>query len=100
MTATVFQIPATAMVDFYTKDGRKALDEFALSGHGYADIFKVPTELTGRAAAEDMFDLSNNPSRDDQRAALWGAHRSLSVGDVVFDGAESWLCLPMGWTKV
>lgn len=99
MPATVFQIPAHAMMKMYGAQPLAAVRAL-IRTDSYEMIGTFPTELTGEAAAEEMFDLSNNPSRDDQRAAVWGPHRSLSVGDVVFDGAESWLCLPMGWTKV
>lgn len=97
--ATVFQIPVAAMINFYTKDPVEAAREFALKD-GYQDIFSVDCDLTGEAAAEEMFDLSNNPSRDDERAEKWGQFRSLSVGDVVHVDGESFLCCSMGWTKL
>ena len=98
--ATVFQIPVEAMITFMGQPARKALDDFARSGYGYADIFAVPTELTGEAAAEDLFDLSNNPAREAERAAKWGSRRSLSVGDVVHVDNDSWICASFGWEKL
>lgn len=99
MQATVFQVPAEAMIDFYTKDPVQVSRELAMKD-GYADIFAVACELKGEEAAEEMFDLSNNPSRQDERDQLWGRRRSLSVGDVVHVEGESYLCLSMGWHKL
>ena len=66
----------------------------------YNKIGSIDTDKTGKAAAEDMFDLSNNPQRDDERQLRWGRYRSLSVGDVVHVDNESFLCLSMGWQKL
>jgi hypothetical protein len=54
------------------------------------------------AFAEELFDLSNNPMRDEQREKVWGKNRSLSVGDVVevdFCDGEKWMavCKRVGW---
>ena len=96
--AVIFQIPATAMINFYAQDPVVAAKEFA-ANDSYEAVFAVPTKLTGEAAAEDLFDLSNNPNRQEERSRLW-AHRSLSVGDVVHVNLESWLCCSSGWTKL
>lgn len=100
MSATVFLIPVNEMINFLTKDVKTALDNFATSGRGYQDIFAVETELKGEKAAEDLFDLSNNPGRDAERAQRWGIRRSLSVGDVVHVDGDSWICCSMGWAKI
>ena len=55
---------------------------------------------TGEAAAEEMFDLTNNPSREEERAKRYGCHRSVSVGDVIKSGLERFLCVSFGWEKV
>jgi hypothetical protein len=51
-------------------------------------------------AAEEVFDLTNNPSRCDERFEKYGNGRSLSTGDVVVVGEEQWLCLSFGWAEV
>lgn len=51
-------------------------------------------------AAEEAFDLTNNPYRQDEREEKYGTGRSISVGDVVVVGDEEWVCLPMGWKEV
>lgn len=51
-------------------------------------------------AAEEAFDLTNNPYRQDEREEKYGRGRSLSVGDVVVVGEEQWLCMSSGWKEV
>jgi hypothetical protein len=64
----------------------------------------INTKSTGEAAAEEMFDLTNNPSRFAERHEFYGNQRSLSVGDKVevdgVFGSEEYLCLPEGWVKL
>lgn len=66
----------------------------------YRKVCVVETSLEGERAAEEMFDLSNNPEREEEKVQRWGDHPSLSVGDVVFVNDESWLCCPAGWIKL
>ena len=98
-TAVIFQAPAEAMINFYTGDAVKAAAEL-IKRDAYKKIGSIATEFRGEEAAEDLFDLSNNPSRIGERALVWGNYRSLSVGDVVHVDGESWLCCSMGWTKL
>ena len=64
------------------------------------------TEKTGEDAAEEAFDLTNNPSRDeDRRIAGFVNHRSLSTGDVVRvlqfrEPVTEYVCLSVGWKKL
>jgi len=51
-------------------------------------------------AAEEAFDLTNNPYRQDEREEKYGRARSLSVGDVVVVGEEQWLCMSSGWKEI
>ena len=97
--ATIFQAPVDAMITFYGADPVKAAGEL-IRRDAYKKIGVIQTTLKGEEAAEEMFDLSNNPSRDAERRAVWGENRSLSVGDVVHVNDESWLCCSMGWTKL
>jgi hypothetical protein len=66
----------------------------------YTKIGTIETDKTGEAAAEEMFDLSNNPSRDEERQLRWGQYRSLSVGDVVHVDNEGFVCCSTGWQKL
>lgn len=97
--AVIFQAPVEAMINFYTGDAVKAAGEL-IKRDAYVKIGAIPTQLSGEDAAEEMFDLSNNPSRQEERELLWGNYRSLSVGDVVQVGGESFLCCSQGWHKL
>jgi hypothetical protein len=55
------------------------------------------THQSGQAAAEEAFDISNNPSRDVLRQEVFGRQRSLSVGDIVEVNGLPYLCASMGW---
>lgn len=57
-------------------------------------------EGEGEDAAEEAFDLTNNPCRQEERVMIYGRKRSVSVGDIIeVDGVE-YLCASMGWTKL
>ena len=95
--ATVFLAPEPSL--FYFGDPLQHVQTL-ISQDLYQKIGVLFTEKTGEAAAEDMFDLSNNPSREHERAERWGRYRSLSVGDVVHVNDESYLCSAIGWVKL
>lgn len=58
----------------------------------------------GTNAAEDAFDLSNNPYRQEERMDVIGRVRSLSTGDIVeveVNGKfTEFLCDSFGWIKL
>lgn len=67
----------------------------------YANRIAIQVDLTdGEAIAEELFDLSNNPSRQDERDAKYGQFRSLSTGDIVKVGTDAYLCQSIGWEKL
>lgn len=71
---------------------------------GYSKRVRIQGNV-GSEIAEEMFDLSNNPSRQDERDELYGSVRSVSVGDViqVRNGPgpfEWWLCCSAGWKRI
>jgi hypothetical protein len=96
--ATVFLAPMDTQLSFYREDPL-AVVEWLIKGDKYQKIGTIQTLAEGEAAAEEMFDLSNNPSRDRERQIKWGANRSLSVGDAVNVDGTTWVCLPMGWQQ-
>lgn len=104
MIASILLLNPEQMARFYfeapTDNARANLalrlleeDQYRLSGPA-----RVLAER-GKAAAEEMFDLTNNPSREDERAeARLDRHRSVSVGDIVSVDGVYFLCQPSGWT--
>ena len=74
---------------------RKTLVEYPNFYGKESKLFVV--EGTGKKAAEEVFDLTNNPARDNERDIVYGNGPSLSSGDIVVVGTEQWLCCAMGW---
>ena len=95
--AEIFLAPTDLIMDFYMcKDGNQKkivedrFDDYNLAG-------AVFLTQTGEDAAEEVFDLTNNPYRQSDREADYGRGRSVSVGDVVKVDGVAYLCAPTGW---
>jgi len=63
----------------------------------YTSMPSIQFDKGGELAADEMFDLTNNPSRQEERNLKYGRNRSLSVGDIVKVNDEMFLCLSFGW---
>ena len=75
----------------------EALEQVRTNRASYRLVGMIPTNLVGEDAAEMVFDISNNPSKETIKESMGWTGRSLSVGDiVVVDGAE-FVALPVGW---
>lgn len=59
--------------------------------------FDYKTNLVGESVAEEMFDLTNNPNRQDEREILYGTKPSISVGDIVEVDGIDYFCSSIGW---
>lgn len=55
------------------------------------------TDLEGQDAAEEAFDLTNNPSRQEEREEKYGRGRSVSSGDVIEVDGVKYVCMSIGW---
>lgn len=65
----------------------------------YTKVLELETDKSGDDAAEEVFDLTNNPRRDEDRRKAGNVDiRSFSSGDVVEVDGVRWLCLSIGWT--
>lgn len=75
--------------------------ELVLANLGeYVDAGTMLTEQVGQDAAEEMFDLTNNPSRQKERELSYGRGRSISSGDVIEVDKVRYLCMPAGWAVI
>lgn len=93
-------LPASMMAGMYrADDGEHASDALA-AGLYVEESSEFVVTGEGKEAAEEVFDLTNNPSRQDEREQVYGNGRSLSVGDIVIVGTEMWLCKAAGWGKL
>lgn len=64
---------------------------------GFTEVCTINTRFVGAQAAEEMFDLTNNPAREDERQELYGNGRSVSSGDIIRCDGTDYLCLSIGW---
>ena len=92
-----FLAPDDMIGSFYFRDTPQALEQVRERRSHYRLAGMIPTDLVGEEAAEMVFDLSNNPSKESLKESMGWVGRSFSVGDiVVVDGAE-FVCLSVGW---
>lgn len=94
--------PSDVMRGFFFKEGRAIVENVVKPNLSrYEVAAPIETHHTGQDAAEEAFDLTNNPGRQDEREEKYGNGRSLSSGDVVevIDGdhSTSYVCMSFGW---
>lgn len=97
--ATIKLVNSDNMFDFYLNKDQVEVARRLLKQGSYTTVgdMGVPG-LEGEAAAEEVFDLTNNPSREEERDQLYDRrYRSLSVGDIVRVDGVSYLCASYGW---
>ena len=100
--ATVLLLDSNYLGNFYfTKDAVNLAKEFLSQGR-YTKSVSLDIPYEGEEAAEELFDLTNNPSpiRQANRRVRYGNGRSLSVGDIVEVDNVKYLCRPNGWEIV
>ena len=93
-------VNAELMSNFYFTPDPVVLARKLLAGGLYEDKATLSTYLAGEDAAEELFDLTNNPSRQEERERDYGRGRSISVGDIVCVDGVNFLCASVGWTVV
>jgi len=92
---TVKLSPPWIRMDIYQTEDRVKLVKDYL--HTYSVI---PSFESDKSNPEEAFDLTNNPSRQEEREASYGLHRSVSVGDVVEVDGIDFLCDSVGWVQL
>lgn len=92
--------PQHVMLAMYQEDRAVSTVQTALKERTYTNSDWFEVEASGEAAAEEAFDLTNNPGRQEEREEVYGRGRSLSVGDVVVVGKEKYLCMSSGWLQL
>lgn len=102
-TIKIKLLPSELSMDFHRfqfKDVADAIASLWLYTKKYAVVATYESEIIGQWGAEQAFDLTNNPSRQEEREVRYGRHRSISVGDIVEVGGVDYLCLPAGWVVI
>lgn len=100
--ATVKLVNSDNMIDFYINRDQMAVAQRLLREGAYTQVgsMGVP-DFEGEDVAEELFDLTNNPGREEERLALYPTrYRSISVGDIVRVDGVNFLCCSMGWRKI
>jgi hypothetical protein len=99
--ATIKLVNEQFMGEFYFRKDQEATAR-SLKKDGWYRVqgsMGVPG-MEGMDVAEEVFDLTNNPSRQDEREELYGRDRSVSVGDIVNVDGTDYLCASMGWVEL
>ena len=97
---TVFLVPDAHRVEFFRAGEKTQVEAMQKlwGARAYIALQSIELSHTGEDAAEEMFDLSNNPARSGDRHVV-ACNRSLSVGDVVQVDNDRFLCLSTGWHR-
>lgn len=104
-TITVKHLPIAESMEFQSKfQFKKTADMIAgfwlYENNIYIEVASYESKITGQWGAEQAFDLTNNPSRQEEREIRYGRHRSITVGDIVEVEGVNYLCLPNGWEQI
>lgn len=94
-TVTIMLAPREVMREFFFDKKQIELVRTHLPNYEIAGSYEWPH--MGEDAAEEAFDLTNNPSRQTQRAKEYGRGRSVSTGDVIDVDGVKYVCMSMGW---
>lgn len=104
---TIYSIPQNLFAEVMTANFRgdvAFLQTVKKCFPQYTQGCAVASFMEGVEAAEEAFDVTNNPMREDERLRLYGNARSVSVGDVVnvttHDQEENFVCLSSGWARI
>lgn len=100
-TVTVKFLPSELMRNFLMAGREHRMQWVKDNLKNYSD--SMAFELVGynpEDCCEEMFDISNNPSRQVERAKMFGKYRSVSVGDVIVVDGVKWICDSVGWKKI
>lgn len=101
VTAKILLVDPEHLSEFYFRSNQVEVAQLLLAEDLYTEQGSFTLNVTdSEDAAEFLFDLTNNPSKDDLRAVLYGRGRSLSVGDIVDVDGELLLCASTGWQRV
>ena len=92
---TIYLSTRFTLRDFTVYEDRMELVRTELPHYTKAGSFE--TDLTGEDAAEEAFNLTNYPSRQEERERKYGRCRSVSTGDVVEVDGVKYVCMSCGW---
>ena len=99
---SVFLVDEKCMSSFYFSSKKPhAIARECMDNGMYKEVLSCAFDTSDdEVACEELFDLTNNPSRTAERLALYGRRRSISVGDVIKVDNVPYVCAPDGWGRV
>lgn len=103
---TVYLIPDNLMREYYLVkfNHEKKLKFVEENMKHYEMAASWTVDEDGEEAADEAFELTNAPYREDERENLYGDYRSVSTGDIVEvsnkSGVKFYLCESIGWTEI
>lgn len=102
MLATIHLVDHKCMIDLYGNGTQADVVKKLLDDGKYTAVKTIDFKHLDESSdvADEVFDLTNNPSRQEERERLYGNGRSLSVGDIVEAGGEKLVCCSIGWAPV
>jgi len=100
MEVVFHKVPVEFMINFYGVNGPAIRNKIA--GINYENLGVINLDVSSddpEDIAEELFDLTNNPGRQDEREERYGRGPSLSVGDMVeiLETGKCVVCMPSGW---
>lgn len=97
-TITIKLLPIELMGEIYFVEDKETFVKKYLDRYEVCPSFELNCE--DRDPAEDAYDLTNNPSRQRRREALYGRGRSVSIGDIVNVDGKDYLCDRIGFIQL
>jgi hypothetical protein len=97
--AKIRLVPMELSMSYYISRDTVRLARQMLADGLYTDGPTVEVAASGEAAAEEVFDLTNNSSRQEECELKYGRGRSVSVGDIVEVDGTAYVCAPVGWAE-
>ena len=101
MKATIYFPPADLQRDAWFASGHAAVIAAFRAGRAITGPTIELATNDQDDIMEEAYDLSNNPSRQDERDEKYGQFRSVSVGDIVaIEGGSTVMCKNIGWEEI
>lgn len=96
-TVKMMFAPTEVQLELYRKNTLSLAKQYLSQ---YTESVEFELEGSDEDLAEEMFDLTNNPSRQQERIEKYGNGKSLSVGDLVSVDERIYLCDSFGWVLI
>lgn len=97
-TITIKLMPIEMMRDIYFVEDKESFVKNSLDQYKVCKPFNI--NCNSFDVAEYIYDLTNNPSRQEEREDFYGRGRSVSIGDIVNVDGIDFLCDRIGFIQL